>query len=311
MFPAVMWDKNGQRNVDSSLRMIWSLALLEELEEKKDLHAGLSDAALFDSFFDEGKVPFGYRLDIPFFSQKKLSGVISLFRPKQEFSRYEMDLASSIIFHGMFAHRSAVLQSRASNLNSTQSFNANSTQSFNANSTQAVNVAKPNASGLEIERDARVYVLSSEEFIQKADSSFRNLEKSGKPVSLLLIEIDGYTKFADKYSEQALTQLFSQVSTLLQTNLPSGSLLGRYGKASFAIQVSIDTNRAKHLAEQMRYLVQKRAFMLDGVKESITVSIGVSSRTAKTLDFLAVLKHADISLNKAKHGVGNTVHINQ
>jgi diguanylate cyclase (GGDEF)-like protein len=311
MFPVLMWDKNGQRNVNGSLRMIWSLALLDELEEKKDVHAGLSDAALLDSFFDEGKVPFGYRLDIPFFSQKKLSGVVSLFRQKQEFNRYETDLASSIVFHGMFAHRSALIQNRATNLNSTQSFNVNS-----MTSTQAIKVGNigvktaANSPKLAAERETPAGVLASEEFIQKADSDFRQLEKSGKPVAVLLIEVDSYAKYADKYSERTLAQMFSQLSTLLQANLATGSLFGRYGKASFAVQASMDSDRAKHLAEQLRYLVQKRAFMMDGAKESITVSIGVASRNSKTLDFLSVLKRADIGLYKAKHGVGNTVHVN-
>jgi diguanylate cyclase (GGDEF)-like protein len=271
------------------------------------VRAGLSDAALLDSFFDEGKVPFGYRLDIPFFSQKKLSGVVSVFRQKEEFNRYEMDLASSIVFHGMFAHRSAVMQNRILGLNS-------STQSpgvSNMNSTQAINVGvKPETPKIEIERDTKANVLPSEEFIQKADSDFRNLEKSGKPVSLLLIEVDGYAAFVDKYSEQAVAQLFSPLSTLLQSNLPADSLFGRYGKASYAVQVSMEPDRAKHLAEHLRYLVQKRAFRLGGNKESITVSIGVSSRTKKTPDFLEVLKLADIGLYKAKHGVGNAVHVN-
>lgn len=305
MFPVLMWDKNGQRNVNGSLRMIWSLALLEELEDKKDVHAGLSDAGVLDSFFDEGKVPFGYRLDIPFFSQKKLSGVISLFRQKQEFSRYEIDLASSIVFHGMFAHRSAVMQNRLSSLNSTQPSAAGS-----MNSTQAINVgARNEMPKTEVAQGARLAVLPSEEFIQKADSGFRDLEKSGKPVSLLLIEVDGYAKFAEKYSEQAVTQMFGQLSTLVQTNLPAGSLIGRYGKASFAMQVPMEPDRAKHLAEQLRFLVQKRAFILDGNKEPVTISIGVSSKTAKNLDFLSVLRRADIGLNKAKYGAGNTVHV--
>jgi diguanylate cyclase (GGDEF)-like protein len=308
MFPVLLWDKNGQRSVNGSLRMIWTLALLEELEEKKDVHAGLSDAALFDSFFDEGKVPFGYRLDIPFFSQKKLSGVVSLFRHNQEFSRYETELASSIVFHGMFAHRSAIMQSRLAgmaNANSTQSINVN-----NMNGTQAVNISKPAAPKAEAEREAQVGPLDSEEFIQKADSDFRQLEKNGKPVSLLLVEVDGYAKFIDKYNEQAVAQLFGQLSTLVQSNLPSGSLFGRYGKGSFAIQVSVEPERARHLAEHLRYLAQKRAFLLEGNKESLTVSIGVSSRTSKNLDFLSVLKRADIGLNKAKFGAGNIVHVN-
>lgn len=308
MFPVLMWDKNGQRNVNGSLRMIWTLALIEELEDRKDVRAGLSDAALFDSFFDDGKVPFGYRLDIPFFSQKKLSGVVSLFRQQQEFNRYETELASSIVFHGMFAHRSALMQNKLASLN-----NMNSTQMLsvnNMNSTQAITAVKAEAVKAVVEGEASSSILASEEFIQKADSGFRSLEKSGKPVSLLLIEVDGYAKFVEKYSEQAVAQLFVQISTLLKSNLPADSLFGRYGKASFAVQVSLESDRAKHLAEHLRYLVQKRAFKLDGSRESITVSIGVSSRTSKNPDFLAVLKRADISLNKAKYGVGNTVHVN-
>ncbi|HEY3487292.1 MAG TPA: GGDEF domain-containing protein [Gammaproteobacteria bacterium] len=301
MFPVAMLDKNGQRNVDGSLRMIWSLALLDELDAKKDVHTGLSDAALLDSFFDAGKVPFGYRLDIPFFAQKKLSGVISLFRQKQSFSRYETDLASSIVFHGMFAHRSALLQGRVSNL---------TTQTL-MSTTQSINPAVGKQETEKPEPDkARGNVLPSEEFIQKADSGFRHLEKTGKPVSLLLIEVDGYKNFARTYTEQSVVRLFSQLSVLLQANLPAGSLFGRYGKASFAVQVSMEPNQARQLAEQLRYLVQKRAFKMDETRESITVSIGVSSRTPKTLDFLAVLKCADIGLYKAKYGTGNTVHVN-
>jgi diguanylate cyclase (GGDEF)-like protein len=87
-------------------------------------------------------------------------------------------------------------------------------------------------------------------------------------------------------------------------------LLGRYGKASYAIQISVKLEQAERMAERLRQIIKDRLFVLAGKKENITVSIGISTRTEAAQDFLSVLRCADIGLYQAKYGSGNSVRVN-
>lgn len=293
MMPVVMRDQLAGADHEDSIKMLWTTELLGVLQSTRNVHRAEAEVGLLDSSLHGDAISFGYRLDIPYFSQRQLNGVVTLLRKRPAFSDFEVNFAASMVFHGMFAQRSARLQQRLERLTAKQPAQANKR-------TSAVKTAKS---------DGLLNVLPSETFIERAGAEFKRLTLEGKPVSLLLIEIDQHEELARKHGESGSREIFATVTNILQNCLKEGNLLGRYGTGSFAVQLAMPLGTARQLAEGLRYTIEACALKLNGHKTRVTVSIGVSCFGDSTSDFLSMLRSADLGLFLARDANGNTVRV--
>lgn len=292
MIPVVMRDQLSGVNHEDSIKMLWTGELLESLQNTRNVHRGEAEVGLLESSLHGDGISFGYRLDIPYFTQRQLNGVVTLLRKRPGFSDFEVNFASSMVFHGMFAQRSARLQQRLERLTARQG--AAETSVSPVKTTKKDNLPE---------------VLSVEAFIERAGAEFKRLTLEGRPVSLLLIEIDQHREFVGKYGESGSKEIFATITNILQNCLKEGSLLGRYGSGSFAVQLPLPLATAQQLAEGLRYTIEACAVKLNGNKVKVTVSIGVSCFGDAASDFLSMLRSADIGLYRARDANGNTVRV--
>ncbi|HEX7028469.1 MAG TPA: GGDEF domain-containing protein, partial [Gammaproteobacteria bacterium] len=291
MMPVVMRDQLSGVNHEDSIKMLWTGELLDLLQNTRNVHRGEAELGLLESSLHGDSISFGYRLDIPYFSQRRLNGVVTLLRKRAAFTDFEVNFASSMVFHGMFAQRSARLQQRLERLSARQ--------------------ASPpqNPATGKTAKDNLLPVLPPEMFIERAGAEFKRLTLEGKPVSLLLIEIDQHEELAKKYGERGSREIFATVTNILQNCLKEGNLLGRYGAGSFAVQLAMPVGTAKQLAEGLRYTIEACGLKLNGHSTKVTVSIGVSCFGDSASDFLSLLRSADLSLFLARDANGNTVRV--
>ncbi len=281
---------------NETIRLLWSSSLINDLQKTRDINVGEADVGLLETSIHGGELSFGYRLDIPFFSQQKLNGVVTLLRKRPPFNEFEMNLVSSMVFHGMFAQRSARLQAAMEKISKKRTV-------VKQPPSQAVQPVSPAKKG-------GFKVLTADEFIEQAEVTFRRLQAGGQPVSLLLVELDRHEYFIDMYGRNGKEKIFEAVAGVLHTCAVDRGLLGTYGKGSFAIQLPMGLALAKDMAENMRQTIEKSVLMVDGYKTNVTVSIGVSCLSKSTLDFLSVLRCADLGLFMARDAKGNTVRVN-
>jgi diguanylate cyclase (GGDEF)-like protein len=300
MIPVVMRDQLSGTDNEDAIKMLWSTNLLESLQKSKGIHNATAELGLLESSLHGENISFGFRLDIPYFSQRRLNGVVTLLRKRPAFNEDEVNLASSMVFHGMFAQRSAQLQQKIEKIEQ-----LSSSRLSVATMPQAVPREKP------MPLTSTLPVLSAENFIERAGAEFKRLTIEGKPVSLLLLEIDHHKELAQKYGEAGRKEIFATVTNILQNCLKEGNILGRYGRGSFAVQLPMSLSTAKQLAEGLRYTIEACAFKLNGDKAKVTVSIGVSSFGDSTLDFLSLLRSADMGLFMARDANGNSVRVHQ
>jgi diguanylate cyclase (GGDEF)-like protein len=128
-------------------------------------------------------------------------------------------------------------------------------------------------------------------------------EKDEEPVSLIMIDVDNFKDFNDKFGHIAGDRALAAVSRILRKQFRPRDVLVRYGGDEFAVllpQVGEDT--AMTIANRVRMAVSGNTG--DGSDSLITIPIRISMGVAEmhpnsTLDNL--IRAADAALYRAKH----------
>jgi diguanylate cyclase (GGDEF)-like protein len=133
--------------------------------------------------------------------------------------------------------------------------------------------------------------------------------RSGRPVALLMIDVDHFKRINDTQGHPAGDEVLRQISRLLSKRLRGGDLLGRYGGEEFCVVApDTDAGGAMKLAESLRATLESAVLMIENVKISVTVSIGVALAAANTeRELKDILAEADVALYSAKKGGRNRV----
>ncbi|MGI9428279.1 MAG: diguanylate cyclase [Bythopirellula sp.] len=127
-------------------------------------------------------------------------------------------------------------------------------------------------------------------------------------VSLILIDIDYFKKFNDRYGHQAGDAVLRAVADVLLQTSRETDLVARYGGEEFALVLS-DTNieQAKEVAERIRSLIESARFPFNGLILRVTVSAGFA-QIRDGEDSTAFVQRADAALYSSKEAGRNCVH---
>ena len=128
--------------------------------------------------------------------------------------------------------------------------------------------------------------------------------ETGRPLSLLMLDIDHFKSINDRYGHQAGDHVLIDISHRLQASLPSTDMVARWGGEEFVVLL-----RGCHVADAMALAEKIRARIADAEFDDAgpaTVSIGVAELTADD-DLDSWLARADEALYKAKRSGRNAV----
>jgi diguanylate cyclase (GGDEF)-like protein len=131
--------------------------------------------------------------------------------------------------------------------------------------------------------------------------------RSGQQLSLLMIDIDGFKDYNDKFGHQEGDQALVQTASLLSETLRENDFLVRHGGEEFAILLSeTDQQQATLVAERLRLSISAASWPL----RQVTVCIGVASVSATPhLDRNLLMARADQALYLAKRSGRNRVEL--
>ncbi len=134
----------------------------------------------------------------------------------------------------------------------------------------------------------------------------------GRPLSLVLADIDNFKGFNDTYGHQVGDFILREFCVVTREGLREHDIIARYGGEEFVFVLpETDETGAREVAERARKLVAAHPFSGDGGSYRVTISLGVATihpgkETFKKNEFIGF---ADEALLEAKHRWRNRVEV--
>ncbi|MFA5073497.1 MAG: sensor domain-containing diguanylate cyclase [Nitrospirota bacterium] len=150
-------------------------------------------------------------------------------------------------------------------------------------------------------------------FRERLQQEIARRNRTRKPLSLLMLDIDHFKQFNDTYGHQAGDELLKELSAIITRQSRSDSLdiCCRYGGEEFVvIMPELELHHAMVVAERIRKSVEEHHFTLQDASRSgkVTVSLGVASLAEnEDMTIEEVIKHADEALYLSKRNGRNRV----
>ncbi len=132
--------------------------------------------------------------------------------------------------------------------------------------------------------------------------------RSGRPMSIILFDIDGFKEINDIYGHQAGDMVLSSLASRLSDDLRKEDVLIRYGGEEFVIILpGVKKEQALKTADRLRSRVSQEKLKWEGSSFNITVSGGVASYPDEAKEFSLLFKKADEKLLRSKKSGKNKI----
>ncbi|MFA5663636.1 diguanylate cyclase [Castellaniella sp.] len=179
-----------------------------------------------------------------------------------------------------------------------------------AERTEALTLANARLQALSL-TDGLTGLANRRHFDQVLAKEWARARRSGEPLSLLMLDVDYFKAYNDRYGHQAGDQVLSRLAAVLQAALQRpADLAARYGGEEFAVIVpGLDVAAAGRLADTVRRKIQDLGIVHPlGVMGRLTISIGVAQQVPGHLVGVEdLIRRADDALYQAKRAGRNRV----
>lgn len=160
----------------------------------------------------------------------------------------------------------------------------------------------------EAHTDALTKVANRRAFDRAMQRGLADLHERGRPLSLMLLDVDHFKKFNDKHGHQAGDEVLRGVGEVLKRRFQGAEVVSRYGGEEFAVIFPGDTlGGARTPGERARQAIGEARFSVDGIDLRVTASAGMAE-AAPGDDAEAVIKRADEALYVSKKSGRNCGH---
>jgi diguanylate cyclase (GGDEF)-like protein len=133
-------------------------------------------------------------------------------------------------------------------------------------------------------------------------------EKAGRPVSVLIFDIDHFKSVNDRFGHAAGDEILKLFANVLVHTLRITDIVGRVGGEEFAAMLPCPIEEAVVAADRVRTVFANAGVQVDETPLPTSVSIGVAGGPAGT-GLNALLAAADTALYRAKRGGRNRVEV--
>lgn len=133
--------------------------------------------------------------------------------------------------------------------------------------------------------------------------------RTGQPLSIILLDVDHFKAFNDRWGHEAGNQALQRVGGLINESLRKLDIASRYGGEEFVI-ILPDTplKQAIKVAERLRAMIEENPLTLDDTSVTLTVSLGVDEYSFHRGETsVSLLARTDQWLYQAKQAGRNRV----
>jgi len=154
-------------------------------------------------------------------------------------------------------------------------------------------------------------------FLEKLEQEINRLQRTGKTLSLIMLDIDHFKQFNDNFGHQVGDAVLKELAVIMlaQSRSHTIDICCRYGGEEFAIIMpELDLQNAIIVAERLRKTVANHIFPLkDNKREGkVTISLGVAAfKSGEDITPEKLTKKADDALYISKRSGRNQVSSSQ
>ena len=154
-------------------------------------------------------------------------------------------------------------------------------------------------------RDALTGALDRGRLQSQGRSAIDDAVYAGRPISLLLIDVDHFKSFNDRFGHAAGDHELKRIACLVAATIRAGDLFFRFGGEEFVVIADgLGATQALALGERIR---RELATSTSSAPTNITASIGIASCGDDAGDYDALFEIADKRLYQAKASGRNCV----
>ncbi|MCW8825854.1 MAG: GGDEF domain-containing protein [Gammaproteobacteria bacterium] len=147
----------------------------------------------------------------------------------------------------------------------------------------------------------RAVVKTAERLISRGN-------KSNKPTSLVMLDLDNFKVINDTYGHPAGDELLRHFGRMMRDCFRPDDLIGRMGGEEFvAVLAETKLSDAFEAAERLRATFGNKPVLVHGQDINATVSIGISTTESGSENFSQLFNRADKELYQAKQSGRNRI----
>jgi len=167
--------------------------------------------------------------------------------------------------------------------------------------------------------NARLYEMATTDMMTKLKihhyfqtiltEEMNRANKYDRPLSLIMIDIDHFKQFNDKYGHTAGDEVLKRVSSVLKSHIRLIDIAARYGGEEFAIILpKTDIHEALIVSERIRSTIEETYLEYNEHKLNVTVSVGLTEFDPQLdSDKKSLIDRADQALYISKRNGRNMV----
>jgi diguanylate cyclase (GGDEF)-like protein len=160
--------------------------------------------------------------------------------------------------------------------------------------------------------DGLTQIHNKRHFHETLDREVSRSMRYGRPISLVVFDIDHFKRVNDTHGHLAGDALLRQLAALVRARIRREDVFARVGGEEFAVLLpEIDLAQASQFADKVRKAVETATFHFEDVQIGVTLSLGVSMHKAEYETGEALYKAADAALYAAKQNGRNRVEIDK
>ena len=156
-------------------------------------------------------------------------------------------------------------------------------------------------------RDSLTRLLNRRAFLPMMQHERERAQRSGKPFSVILTDLDKFKRVNDTWGHDAGDQVLRETANRLAKGLRQQDVLCRWGGEEFLVLLpETDAGGAVEVAEKCRRIMAEEPIVMDDISHHQTVSLGIATfNSGESVDDLVI--RADKALYRAKENGRNRV----
>lgn len=141
-------------------------------------------------------------------------------------------------------------------------------------------------------------------FHEALGAAFSLASRRGRPLSLLLLDVDHFKSYNDTFGHPAGDAALRAVGAVLRGNVRDHDVVARYGGEEFVVVLmEADENAGRTLAGRLRAAIEAAEWPL----RPVTASFGIATLTPATPDPSTLIAEVDLALYHSKRSGRNRI----